>query len=574
MSVCYKCFFLYVSDYDFNFQLFSFQLVAMAGSKGGKHSKRKGKSKSNKDTINKKPEVSNSKLDLAQTSNNHPDGPRNPQDHNSQPNIIFALSTSRSSYTENELEEFLYVKLEVLYTKAKDRLLKSGYSLAEVEKAILNAGYIHGQMDLLNNVLTNSIAFIEKKVEPKREAFKDMGDLYKSMLETMVHCVMQTRQNIQRSDAMWHLLVRNWGCVPSTTTTSHVRSGDMNSILVHGSYGNSSLSENEDAGAIDISSAEKVLSELQIDSSFKKVGILKRINLTPALVSHLRHNCLILTAAVQRKIGAPAIRQQAIPSASSRPTEVPDIVSSDFLRFIAGCSYEACLRASLESDSDDPKTALIVDLVKNMRELHEEVKEQKEWAVKKVIDSARRLSKDFLELKMLRMEKFDKEKNKKEKMYAEKSCILMLMETEQSLRKVNSEAKFLTDTVRSLETKNAQMRADIQAIKLNASESEKDLREVLKRERRCMKKLADVEKQTSIFQSQFEEEKQRVLQLEVELLQAEKEADEAEVRHSTEFDLVLIYVNADYLLIILHLWINFSSLGQFHSFPVLVNSIC
>ncbi|KAL0379995.1 UNVERIFIED_CONTAM: hypothetical protein Sangu_0063800 [Sesamum angustifolium] len=128
---------------------------------------------------------------------------------------------------------------------------------------------------------------------------------------------------------------------------------------------------------------------------------------------------------------------------------------------------------------------------------------------------------------MLRMEKVDKEKRKNDKIHAEKSCVLRLMETEQSLRKVNLDVSFMAEAVRRLETKNSQIRADIQALKLNASESNREMKEVLTRERRCMKKVADFGKQTSIFRSQSEEEKQRLLQLELELLQVEKEAAES-----------------------------------------------
>ncbi|KAH6814672.1 hypothetical protein C2S51_023690 [Perilla frutescens var. frutescens] len=112
----------------------------------------------------------------------------------------------------------------------------------------------------------------------------------------------------------------------------------------------------------------------------------------------------------------------------------------------------------------------------------------------------------------------------------------MLIETEQGVYKIRNTAMILNNTMKRLARENTQMRADIQVIKLNASEYEKDFGEVLKRERRSMRKLADVEKQTSIFQSQFEEKKQRIVQLEIELLQAEKELVEAEVRHSTELD--------------------------------------
>ncbi|KAK4414347.1 MND1-interacting protein 1 [Sesamum alatum] len=503
------------------------KVVAMAGSRGGKHSKSKGKSKSKKsDVINKKPEAFSSNLDLAEISNKNPDGSKDSSVKNPQPNVSSSSTTNRSKYTEDELEEFLYAKIEVLYNEARDWLLKSGYSLLEVERAFLNAGYIHGPVDLLNNILTNSIAFIEKTFEPKREAFNEMDELYESVHETLVDSVMQMHPGIQRSDAIWHLLIRNWGHVPSTTITSHLQGGNrnINSMLVHGSCGSSSHSKNEDAVVLGSSSvSKKVTSESDIGSSLKKVGILERINLTPAFASHFRQDVLFLIAAVQKEIGAP---QQAVPSATEKPIEISDILSPEFLTSITDGTYEAC--------SDDPRTAAIADLLKEIRDLLEEVKGQKEWAHRKVIDSAKRLSKDSLELKMLRMEKVDKEKGKNDKIHAEKSCVARLMETEQSLRKVNLEVSFMAESVRRLETKNSQFRADIQALKLNASESDREMKEVLTRERRCMKKLADFGKQTSIFRSQCEEEKQRLLQLELELLQVEKEAEEAEMQWKQE----------------------------------------
>ncbi|XP_020551605.1 MND1-interacting protein 1 isoform X2 [Sesamum indicum] len=497
----------------------------MAGSRGGKHSKSKGKTKSKKsDAINKKPEAFSSSLDLAQMSNKNHGGLQDSKDKNPQPNVSSASNTNRFKYTEDELEEFLYSKLEVLYNEARDWLLKLGYCMPEVEKAFLSAGYIHGPMDLLNNILANTIAFLEKKFEPKMEPFNDMDELYESVHETLVDSVMEMHLGMRRSDAIWHLLIRNWGHVPSTTITSHLQSGNqnMNSMLVHGSSGSSSHNKNEDAGALGSSSvSKKVTSESDTGSSLNKVGILERINLTPAFASHFRRDVIFLMAAVQREIGG-----QAVPTASEKPIEISDILSPEFLTSITDCTYEVC--------SDDPRTAVIADLVKSIRDLQEEVKGQKEWAHRKVVDSAKRLSKDLLELKMLRMEKLDKEKRKNDKIHAEKSCVLRLMETEQSLRKVNLEVSFMTETVRRLETKNSQIRADIQALKLNASESNREMKEVLTRERRCMKKLADFGKQTSIFRSQCEEEKQRLLQLELELLEVEKEAAEAEMKWKQE----------------------------------------
>ncbi|KAI3467826.1 hypothetical protein Pfo_024489 [Paulownia fortunei] len=510
----------------------------MAGSKGGKHPKSKGKSKSKKsDTINKKPELFNPKLDLAQISKNNSDGPKDSKGKNPQPNKNFAMTTSRSKYTENEVEEFFYVKLEALYTNAKGWMLKSGYGTADVERAILNNGYIDGPLDLLNNIVTNSIAFIEQKVVAKREAFKDMSELYKTMLETLVDSVMQTSPNMQRSDAMWHLLVRNWGFVPETTTTSHLQCGDQNtnSILVRGSYGSSSHSKNEDASAPNsTSAAKKVPSESNIKLSSKVVGNLESIDLALESLSRLRQNIPILAAAVHREVIAPVIEERALRRAGGELTEGSDIMDSGLFTSLTGCSYEACLKKWLESNPDDPKIAVIVDLVKNMRNLQEKVNEHKDWAQQKVIDSAKKLSKDLLELKILRMEKVDLEQMKSENLHAEKSCRLKLMEAEQSLRNVHCEVSFITETVRQLEINNAQVRADVEAIKLNASESEGNLDEVLKRERRCMKKLANIGKDTSNFRAQCDEEKQRLLQLQLDVFQAEKEAEEAEIRWRQE----------------------------------------
>ncbi|KAH6772504.1 hypothetical protein C2S51_010908 [Perilla frutescens var. frutescens] len=500
----------------------------MAGSKGGKHSQRKGNPKYNKiDSIKMKTEAS-------QTSNIHSDVPRD-LDDDIEVVLDFELPTTtrESSHTLDEMEQLLYVKLDLLYTKAQDQLLKSGYSKTEVESAILHAGSVHGKMDILNNVCQNTIAYIEKKSKPGIKDFKDLVELYKCTLENMVDSV-NTTQRAQRRDAIWHLLVKNWGFVPSTITLAHQRSRDKSSIWFRESHLSSRLRRNEDIGSLYPSSVKKVPSGMQIDSSSKKACLLERIDFTVASLSHLRLTILIVTDGVQREIKDPVIRLQAFQRVAVKPIKVPNIVSSDFLRSLTDCSYGACLVGCLESNSDDPKTALIVELVKNMRELHEKVKEQKEWAEKKVLSSAITLSKELLELKMLRTEEFDRELNKQERLYTEKSCILMLIETEQGVHKIRNTAMILNNTMKRLARENAQMRADIQAIKLNASEYEKDFGEVLKRERRSMRKLADVEKQTRIFQSQFEEEKQRIVQLETELLQAEKELVEAEMKWKHE----------------------------------------
>ncbi|KAK6139126.1 hypothetical protein DH2020_027131 [Rehmannia glutinosa] len=323
--------------------------------------------------------------------------------------------------------------------------------MADVERAILNNGSVHGPLDLLNNVTINLTAFIEQKVKAKREAFKDMNELYKTMQETLVESMKQTRPNMQRFNAMCHLLLSNWG-FEAINTVSHLQCGDQNanSSVVHGSFGSSSHNKNEDASAHDSSStANKVLSELDVESSSKK-----------------------------KEIGDPIFEQQAFKRVGGEQREHFDIMGSDFLTSIT----EACIENWMASDHDNRKIPLIIDLVKSIKDLQEKVNEQKDWAQQKVIDSAKKLSKHLLELNILRMEKVDVKSRTNEKVYVETSCGLKLMEAEQCLRNANCEASFITEAVRRLEIGNAQIKADIEALKLDASESNSNLNEILKRD--------------------------------------------------------------------------------------------
>lgn len=491
-----------------NDQVFTIQLATMGGSKGGKPSKGKGASKSMKSETNHTTPAVNSKH-LAQATNDKARELGDSKEKSSK-----SQTTLHSRYKESELEECLFLKLEDLYTRAKKWLLTSGYGMADVERAILNYGYVHGPKDLMNNILTNTIAFIKQKVKPQGKPFKDMKELHKAMLEALIDNVLHTEPHLQRSEAMWLLLARKWGGVPSTSKPSHVLSEDAKG--------------NEYTSAPDLSSTiEKAQTELNIESLPKKVGILERINNTPALASQVRRNIPILRASVQRVMGTTLIEQQDLNNAGCALIEGSHIVDSNILAFLD----EVCVKRWQESSPNDLKTALIIDLMKIIRDLEEKVKVQKAWAQKKVIESAKRLSKDLLELKMLKLEKVELQSLKDEKLSAENSYMSMIKESERTLRKVNCEASILSESIKTLEVSNKQIKADTEALRLSASEYGSELNRVLNREMRLRKKLGTIGKQTSNLRANCEEEKQKVLQLQQDILQAEKEAKEAEVRH-------------------------------------------
>ncbi|KAL3622323.1 hypothetical protein CASFOL_033734 [Castilleja foliolosa] len=355
----------------------------MGGSRKGKDSKGNGKSKPNKsDTIREKPKKLNPKLDLGQASSK---------------NLDFSNTIP---YVEWELEEFLYVKINELYKTAQERLLTSGYSTAEIEAAILNAGHIHGQMDLLDNIVSNSICFLEFDIKPEGEAFKNIYELYKTALEVLVDHTMQNHPNMNRPEAMWDLIVTRWDHVLSASKTSHLQSSG------HCENGD----DDDDDGLIEAFAAAKFIHELSSDSLSKKVGVLETTN-------HV--------AATKREIGAPIVT--------------------------GGKTEKNCSEMSLK-----------------------------------------------------------------------------LLETARSLGQANTEASLVNDALKRLEIENDRIRAEVAAFNLNASESERELKQVLKREKRYTKKLADVERQSSVLRSLCDEENQRAVELEQGLFLAEKEAKETE----------------------------------------------
>ncbi|XP_047969890.1 MND1-interacting protein 1-like isoform X2 [Salvia hispanica] len=448
----------------------------------GKHARGKGKSKSTKNETNHTtPKAPVSKYGLPPTSN--------------------------IKARERELEECLILKLEDLYTKAKNRLLTLGYDMAEVERAILNAGYVHGPKDLLNNVLTNTVSFIEQKVKPQGKGFGDMKELYKAMLHALLDNVLRTEPRLQRSDemqrsdAMWLLLTRKWGSVPSTSMPSHDFGGDN---------GNGCTSE-------------KAPFELIIESPSKRVGLLERIINTPGLASKIRQDFPILMASLQREMGTTFIKQQDLENAVCEPIEGSNIMDASTLTLLE----EVCAKWQ-ENSPNDPKIAFIIDLIKSIRDLEEKVKVQKKWAQTKVIDSAKRLSKDLLELKMLKLERVHSQGLKDKNLCAENAYSLLVMETEQTLRNMNCEASRVREIVRTLELSKAHIKADTEALRLSTSEYESDLNRVLNREMKLMKKVAAFGKQITSLRVNITEAKQTVLQLQHDILQIEKEAKEAE----------------------------------------------
>ncbi|XP_047162310.1 putative E3 ubiquitin-protein ligase RF298 isoform X2 [Vigna umbellata] len=178
----------------------------------------------------------------------------------------------------------------------------------------------------------------------------------------------------------------------------------------------------------------------------------------------------------------------------------------------------------------DRKDEMILKLVPRVQELQNQLQEWTEWANQKVMQAARRLSKDKAELKTLRQEKDDVERLRKEKQSLEENTMKKISEMENALCKASSQVERTNADVRKLEVENAVLRKEMEAARLRAAESATSCQEVSKREKKTQMKFQSWEKQKSLFQEELMAEKHKLAQFQQELGQAKAQQDQVEAR--------------------------------------------
>ncbi|XP_051127929.1 putative E3 ubiquitin-protein ligase RF298 [Andrographis paniculata] len=180
------------------------------------------------------------------------------------------------------------------------------------------------------------------------------------------------------------------------------------------------------------------------------------------------------------------------------------------------------------------KDDVIVRLVPRIRNMQNQLQKWTEWANQKVMQAARRLSKDKAELKSLRQEKEEIEKVKKEKQSLEESTTKKIYEMENALRKAGRQIEQYNAAGARLEIENATLRQEMEAAKLCAAESAASCREVSKREKNTLMKFQSWEKQKVIFQEELSAEKMKMMQLQQKLRQAVEIQDQVEGKLNQE----------------------------------------
>ncbi|KAL6185892.1 hypothetical protein ACLB2K_042014 [Fragaria x ananassa] len=249
-----------------------------------------------------------------------------------------------------------------------------------------------------------------------------------------------------------------------------------------------------------------------------------------------------LPAPVAAKALSPANTPPALSAADtelslSLPTKcsttlVPVSFNSDTPNSIfAGIPFDKSLGQWVPRDKKDE---MILKLGPRVQDLQNQLQEWTEWANQKVMQAARRLGKDKVELKSLRQEKEEVERLKKEKLTLEENTMKKLAEMDNALCKASGQVEKANLAVWRLEVENAALRQEMEAAKLRAAESAASCQEVSKREKKTLVKFQSWEKQKALFNEELVTEKRKIKQLLQELEQARKLKEQLEARWQQE----------------------------------------
>lgn len=483
--------------------------------------------------------------------------------------------------TEDQLEEILLKNLEFLYNEAVSKLVAMGYDEEVALKAILNNGHCYGGMDVLTNILHNALGFLNRgscgnneNSQESGHAFADLRHLEEYSLSGMVCLLQQIKPHLSRGDAMWCLLmsdlhvgrasVMEIPVLPSPSGNSRACSGSSvsNGTLetvsngpvgvapalcrFHGGwgYGNGGTSEFPMNGFFPYASEMSLHKEIECP---------KRFNLTPSMKSLLKRNVAMFAAGFranarqfqsQLQTGSGPLsagdssigsgtkldnlpRQSVEPQTQSAKNQ--DVVNSVLSQF-----RNLNLDENADQTTLDQKDEMIVSLAHQVKDLERQVKERKEWALQKAMQAARKISHDLTELKTLRMDREESQRLKKGKQALEDTTVARVTEMENALRKASGQVDRANAAVRKLETENAEIKAEIEASKLSASESEATRLEVAKREKKHLKKLLAWEKQKDKLQEDIAAEKQKISDIKQQLAQIEAAQKETEEKWRQE----------------------------------------
>ncbi|XP_019423804.1 PREDICTED: MND1-interacting protein 1-like isoform X2 [Lupinus angustifolius] len=499
------------------------------------------------------------------------------------PNPNNCYDQTGSGYcTEEQLEEFLMLKLEFVYNEAISKLVGLGYSESASLKAVLSNGHCYGGKDLLGNILSNSIKALnscnDDQKEPKT-VFCDLKQLEKYALTGLVCLLQQLRPNLSKGYALWCLLMSDLHigraaaikipvpghgypvAVPADLASAAAavtsaaaaaalggrRSNSAGGMIApcqsqfHGRWQVAGSGSSSGGGS---GEAPEMNFQLQ-----REIEIPKRFGLTPSMMSALKRNVAMFAAGCRANSkqlqpltkgisgSSSTVSNLAFPAVPVMPNEKSGVGQclddQDIIKDLVSKLFDLSLN-EMGLVTEDQKNQVIINLLHQIKDLEKQVVERREWAQEKALQAARKLTSDMTELKTLRMAREEIQRLKQGKQPLDDSTMKKLSEKENALRCASVELDRANAVARKLEQENAEIRAEMEASKLSASETVIACKEVAKREKKLLKKLQAWEKQKAKMQKEITDEKEKIMQTEEELDQIRQIKKEAEIKWKEE----------------------------------------
>ncbi|KAK1285666.1 MND1-interacting protein 1 [Acorus calamus] len=408
-------------------------------------------------------------------------------------------------------------------------------------------------MDPLTNVLHYAISYINSSSPDARDrstSSDDDGDddgessemddhglplptnlrqLQQYSLAAMICLLQQVRPNLSRGDAMWCLLMSDLHVgraaaieIPAPPPPPHaaaaadsrVGGGDAAPPALPASF-----CRLHDSGGWE-----------EVDGEFE-IEIPKGLDLNPSMKSLLRRNVAMFAAGFRANSGS--VRPVCHPPAPSVVVEEEEEEETDIVESVLRRLEEMSIGEEAEEEKAKKKE-VIVNLAKQVKELEVQVKERREWAQKKALQAAKKLSADLSELKLLRIEREENRKVKEGNQMLEDTTMKRLSEMEVALRKASGQVDRANAAMRKLEAENAEIRAEMEASKLSESESKVIHSEITRRVRRQEKKIAAAERINDAMSKEVKEMRQRFASVHQQIRLVQEAQKEAEVKWKQE----------------------------------------
>ncbi|KAL2348261.1 hypothetical protein Fmac_002261 [Flemingia macrophylla] len=445
---------------------------------------------------------------------------------------------------EDQLNDIVLNHVKIIYKNTVSRLVAMGHKEDVALNSVLHNGHCYGSHDLATNVLQNSMAYLDKvdSDHDLKSAFSDLEELEEYSLQSLVSLLLEVRYDLCKGDAMWCLLMSKFHVVKASSIKVPSANQRPPPLSEFGNEGRSSFPFNG------LFCGNETNIQLQRDIEFPK-----RLDLTPGMKSLLKRNVAMFAAGYRSnlkqmnsqkdfafpgnntvsKMDSSSVSGTAVPAGQAGDSHDRDDLNSVLSKFL---ELKIDIDENLEFVAEDEKEEVIVTLVHQIKDIKKQVKERKDWAHEKAIQAARKLSSDLIELTLFRMEReeFKKWNEKESELVLDDPTVARLAELEDALKKVSVEVDQANAAVRDLEMEKAEIKAELEACKLSASESVANCLQVAKREKKCLKKLLACEKQKAKIQQDISYEKQKILEIQEELDQTKQCAQEAEVMRTEE----------------------------------------